>query len=208
MHAHCLGIICRCIYFRLCCKSCFYPFSSLAILFFRPPGDAMGPWFECAKRWIKWWWCWQQRDMATGKDVTVCCSFSSPPKNWIESVQLLLFLCIFPFICETFCICCAVNWQEQRKKKFFLVLYVCRGHLGDIYDLCWSKDSRFLISGSVDNKAIIWDTQTERSMLVLLAVISAPGVGVLISSTDSHRCTRVVVKHWRCLSVMHALMHV
>ena len=34
-----------------------------------------------------------------------------------------------------------------------------RGHLGDVYDLCWSSDSRFIVSGSVDNSAIAWDTQ-------------------------------------------------
>ena len=28
-----------------------------------------------------------------------------------------------------------------------------------MYDLCWSSDSRYIISGSVDNSAIAWDTQ-------------------------------------------------
>eukprot|EP00794_Sanderia_malayensis_P000365 gene365-998_t len=32
-----------------------------------------------------------------------------------------------------------------------------RGHLEDIYDLAWSPDGQQLISGSVDNSAIIWD---------------------------------------------------
>ena len=36
---------------------------------------------------------------------------------------------------------------------------VSRGHLGDVYDLCWSSDSRYIVSGSVDNSAIAWDTQ-------------------------------------------------
>lgn len=34
---------------------------------------------------------------------------------------------------------------------------VLRGHLEDVYDLSWSPDSKQLISGGVDNKAIIWD---------------------------------------------------
>ena len=33
----------------------------------------------------------------------------------------------------------------------------CRGHLEDIYDLAWSPDGNQLVSGSVDNSAIIWD---------------------------------------------------
>ena len=34
-----------------------------------------------------------------------------------------------------------------------------RSHLEDVYDLSWSPDSRFLISGSVDNSAIMWDVK-------------------------------------------------
>lgn len=40
-------------------------------------------------------------------------------------------------------------WQQQR---------VLRGHIEDICDLAWSKDGQFLLSGSVDNSAILWDT--------------------------------------------------
>lgn len=32
-----------------------------------------------------------------------------------------------------------------------------RGHKEDIYDLCWSPNSSKLLSGSIDNTAIIWD---------------------------------------------------
>ena len=38
-----------------------------------------------------------------------------------------------------------------------------------VFDLCWSPDSNFILSGSVDNKAIIWDVtkgrQTKRCNL-------------------------------------------
>lgn len=42
------------------------------------------------------------------------------------------------------------TWQQQR---------VLRGHLEDICDLAWSKDGQYLLSGSVDNSAILWDAQ-------------------------------------------------
>lgn len=41
------------------------------------------------------------------------------------------------------------TWKQQR---------VLRGHIEDICDLAWSKDGQFLLSGSVDNSAILWDT--------------------------------------------------
>ena len=40
------------------------------------------------------------------------------------------------------------------------VFYFHRGHVEDVYDLSWSADSRHLISGSVDNTAIVWNTHT------------------------------------------------
>ena len=34
-----------------------------------------------------------------------------------------------------------------------------RGSLSDIYDLAWSPDGRYIISGSIDNTARIWDVK-------------------------------------------------
>jgi WD40 repeat protein len=36
---------------------------------------------------------------------------------------------------------------------------ILRGHLSDIYDIAWSPDSKYLISGSVDNRALIWSLE-------------------------------------------------
>lgn len=47
------------------------------------------------------------------------------------------------------------NTSESGEQ--WIQVKVLRGHLNDIYDLCWSPDSVHLISGSVDNSAIIWD---------------------------------------------------
>lgn len=41
-------------------------------------------------------------------------------------------------------------WQQKK---------VLRGHIEDICDIAWSKDGQFLLSGSVDNSAILWDPE-------------------------------------------------
>ena len=39
---------------------------------------------------------------------------------------------------------------------------ILRGHLSDVYDLAWSPDSKYLISGSVDNRALIWSLEKSK----------------------------------------------
>lgn len=48
---------------------------------------------------------------------------------------------------------------SQGNKENWNVVKVLRGHLEDIYDLSWSHDSCYIVTGSVDNSAIIWDVQ-------------------------------------------------
>ena len=36
---------------------------------------------------------------------------------------------------------------------------ILRGHSGDVYDLSWNPDSKYLISGSVDNYSMIWNIE-------------------------------------------------
>lgn len=47
--------------------------------------------------------------------------------------------------------------DESKNLEKWACHSVLRGHLEDVYDLSWSPDSKKLISGGVDNKAIIWD---------------------------------------------------
>lgn len=54
---------------------------------------------------------------------------------------------------------CGPGEAEVVNKESWVVLKILRGHLEDVYDLSWSPDSTSLISGSVDNTAIIWNIQ-------------------------------------------------
>jgi len=47
--------------------------------------------------------------------------------------------------------------SENENKENWTVIRILRGHIEDVYDLCWSPDSSQLFSGSVDNTAILWD---------------------------------------------------
>uniref|UniRef100_T1HGC6 WD_REPEATS_REGION domain-containing protein n=1 Tax=Rhodnius prolixus TaxID=13249 RepID=T1HGC6_RHOPR len=57
------------------------------------------------------------------------------------------------------------NTSESGEQ--WIQVKVLRGHLNDIYDLCWSPDSVHLISGSVDNSAIIWDVTKGKKVALL-----------------------------------------
>lgn len=52
------------------------------------------------------------------------------------------------------------SWQIGVWPLWSLFLiWMYRGHVGDIADLSWSKDERFIVSGSVDNIAILWNVE-------------------------------------------------
>ncbi|GAB1597834.1 chromatin assembly factor 1 subunit B-like, partial [Argonauta hians] len=56
--------------------------------------------------------------------------------------------------------------EEEDNKETWHLHKVLRGHLEDIYDLCWSADNRFIVSGSVDNSAIIWDVTKDQKVCI------------------------------------------
>ncbi|KAK3585670.1 hypothetical protein CHS0354_020236 [Potamilus streckersoni] len=47
--------------------------------------------------------------------------------------------------------------EDEDNKESWITQKVLRGHLEDIYDLCWSADGKNMVSGSVDSSAILWD---------------------------------------------------
>lgn len=57
--------------------------------------------------------------------------------------------------------------ETNQDKEHWSALKILRGHLDDVCDLSWSANSNFLISGSVDNTAILWDIQKGKNIGLL-----------------------------------------
>jgi chromatin assembly factor 1 subunit B len=83
----------------------------------------------------------------------------------------------------------------EGDKEVWVVFKVLRAHMEDVYDLSWSFDSMFLVSGSVDNKAIIWDVQKQKNLGMLEHKGFVQGVAydpignyIITLSTDRHIC--------------------
>ncbi|KAI4498884.1 hypothetical protein M0802_006059 [Mischocyttarus mexicanus] len=57
--------------------------------------------------------------------------------------------------------------DDNENKEQWSSWKVLKGHLEDVYDISWSPDSTSLISGSVDNTAILWDIHKGRSNGIL-----------------------------------------
>lgn len=56
---------------------------------------------------------------------------------------------------------------DVENKENWTVVKQLRSHLEDVYDLSWSADSKFLVSGSVDNSAIVWDIKKGSRITIL-----------------------------------------
>ncbi|XP_064549059.1 chromatin assembly factor 1 subunit B [Drosophila montana] len=55
----------------------------------------------------------------------------------------------------------------EQDREVWLTLKVLRGHREDVYDLSWAPNSQFLVSGSVDNTAMLWDVHKGKSLAIL-----------------------------------------
>lgn len=61
--------------------------------------------------------------------------------------------------------------NESKNLEKWACHCVLRGHLEDVYDMSWSPDSKRLISGGVDNKAIIWDIKNGNVMILKIHIV-------------------------------------
>ena len=52
-----------------------------------------------------------------------------------------------------------ISFGSSEEKVTWCNYKILRGHSSDIYDLCWSPDSKYIISGSVDNSALIFNIE-------------------------------------------------
>lgn len=83
----------------------------------------------------------------------------------IESNQKVWFLVTKCFaFCEWYS---KLDDNSEQDQETWLITKTLRGHLEDVYDLAWSMDSLSIISGSVDNTAIVWDVKKGRSKTIL-----------------------------------------
>ncbi|XP_012735422.2 chromatin assembly factor 1 subunit B [Fundulus heteroclitus] len=57
--------------------------------------------------------------------------------------------------------------DSQLNKESWSVVKTLRGHIEDVYDICWTRDGNFMISGSVDNTAIMWDINKGQKLCIL-----------------------------------------
>lgn len=86
---------------------------------------------------------------------------------------------------------------DAGNKENWTVTKILRGHLEDIYDLCWSQRSEFIVTGSVDNTAIVWDVQKGQLLQVLkdsshyVQGVAWDPLGHFITTVSSDRNMRV-----------------
>lgn len=57
--------------------------------------------------------------------------------------------------------------NNEQDKEVWTIFKTLRGHLDDVYDLSWSMDSLHLLSGSIDNTAIVWEVKKGRHKVIL-----------------------------------------
>ena len=52
-----------------------------------------------------------------------------------------------------------VSFGSEEKEIGWAPLKILLGHTADVFDLQWSSDGKYIISGSIDNSAIIYSVE-------------------------------------------------
>ncbi|RZF48302.1 hypothetical protein LSTR_LSTR010265 [Laodelphax striatellus] len=85
----------------------------------------------------------------------------------------------------------------EEQKEQWLMVKTLRGHLEDVYDLSWSPDEANLISGSVDNTALVWDVKKGHMLYILrdhksfVQGVAWDPLGQYVATNSSDRTCRV-----------------
>ncbi|XP_061082625.1 chromatin assembly factor 1 subunit B [Conger conger] len=87
--------------------------------------------------------------------------------------------------------------DAQLNKESWIVVKTLRGHIEDVYDISWASDGNFMVSGSVDNTAIMWDITKGQKMCIFndhksyVQGVSWDPLGHYISTLSCDRVMRV-----------------
>ncbi|KAG7244099.1 hypothetical protein INR49_005770 [Caranx melampygus] len=102
--------------------------------------------------------------------------------------------------------------DAQLNKESWSVVKTLRGHLEDVYDISWTRDGNFMVSGSVDNTAIMWDINKGQKLCMLndhksyVQGVTWDPLGQYIATLSCDRVMRVYSTHTKkkafCVSKM------
>uniref|UniRef100_A0A8C6TWV6 Chromatin assembly factor 1, subunit B n=1 Tax=Neogobius melanostomus TaxID=47308 RepID=A0A8C6TWV6_9GOBI len=91
--------------------------------------------------------------------------------------------------------------EAQLNKESWSVVKTLRGHIEDVYDMCWSRDGNFMVSGSVDNTAIMWDINKGQKLCILndhksyVQGVAWDPLGQYVATMSCDRVMRVYSTH-------------
>ncbi|XP_061697333.1 chromatin assembly factor 1 subunit B isoform X2 [Syngnathoides biaculeatus] len=102
--------------------------------------------------------------------------------------------------------------DAQLNKESWSVAKTLRGHIEDVYDICWTRDGNCMVSGSVDNTAIMWDINKGQKLCILndhksyVQGVTWDPLGQYVATLSCDRVMRVYSTHTKkkafCVSKM------
>ncbi|XP_041662430.1 chromatin assembly factor 1 subunit B [Cheilinus undulatus] len=102
--------------------------------------------------------------------------------------------------------------DAQLNKESWTVVKTLRGHIEDVYDICWARDGNFMVSGSVDNTAVMWDINKGQKLCILndhksyVQGVTWDPLGQYVATLSCDRLMRVYSTHTKkkafCVSKM------
>eukprot|EP00064_Thunnus_orientalis_P003377 superscaffoldBa00000271_g3386 len=102
--------------------------------------------------------------------------------------------------------------DAQLNKESWSVVKTLRGHIEDVYDISWTRDGNFMVSGSVDNTAIMWDINKGQKLCILndhksyVQGVTWDPLGQYVATLSCDRVMRVYSTHTKkkacCISKM------